>query len=661
MYKNIFDGRYEFLKVIGKGGMGKVYLAKNIKLETLWAIKEIKKETKDSIDFLAEPNILKKLDHPAIVRIFDIDEDENNIYIVEEFVKGISIEEELKIVKSIDEKVLVEWVKEICEALIYLHNLKPNPIIYRDMKPSNIMITKDGKVKIIDFGIAREYKKHAVSDTTFIGTRGYAAPEQYGTSQTDGRTDIYSLGVTLYHMATGLGPSDPPYEIMPIHQINHKLSEGLEYIILKATRQTPEERYQSAELLLLDLNNIEKFNFEYRKRKIMQGIKSLIAMIFLVSFLSLVYAGFLRVKQEKIAAYEQTIKEGIKIENNKQYAKATLKFKEAITKIPNRIEGYKEISKIYLKQRDYEGCIDYLENQVLNIVEEAIKDSDIYNILGTAYFNDKDYNNAVLSFERAYNIEANEVDCIRDLGVCYARTGKLDKAEKKVEEIKSKNMAEEVDWYLRGEILAAEKRPNEAIENYNSCIQRTKDEDLKKRAFISSAELYGNNKDKIANALDNQIAILERGNSELKEKNNLQIVEMLGAAYYEKGMSAKSNECFNQLLNSGFSRPHIYINLAINYQQIGDFKASEEILLKMKQQYPVEYRGYMQLALLYADIESKKPNESRNYNKTNENYQLAVKYAPNGEKTTELIPLINLIKELKKNNWILEGNSSAGK
>lgn len=659
--KVLFDGRYSVLKLLGKGGMGKVYLARNVKLGTLWAVKEIKKETKNKIDFLAETNILKKLNHSTIVKIFDIDEDENNVYIVEEFVEGISVEDELKKIKSIDEAIVVEWAKQICEALSYLHNLKPNPIIYRDMKPSNIMITKDNNVKIIDFGIAREYKSHADSDTTYIGTRGYAAPEQYGTAQTDARTDIYSLGVTLYHMATGLSPNDPPYEIMQIRQVKEELSEGLEYIIGKCTKLNPQERYQSAKQMLEDLNNIEKFNSEYKKRKIISSIKSILAITFLVGFSTLIYAGVLKIKQEKIQSYEETIEIGIKYENNKQYEQAFLKFNDAISRIPTRVDGYKQIAKTYLLKGDNDNCIDYLQDSVLNNIEAALNDSDIYYILGTAYFNKNDYNKAALRFERAVNLNGNEVMYIRDLAVSYARMGQLDKAQIKLEEIKSKNMSEEVTWYVSGEILAAQKKPNEAIESFNRCILKTQDEDLKKRAFISCAEVYVKNKDRIPNAIDDEIVLLEKANSELKDKNNLQIIEMLGAAYYDKGISSKQNKneafskantCFNQLLDSGYNRPYIYRNIAIIKQYMGDFNGSEQILFKMKQQYPEEYTCYLQLALLYAEIENRKPNESRNYEKTYENYKLAVKYAPNGQRTTELMPLVNLINDLKKNKWI---------
>lgn len=661
MNNNIFDGRYNITKVLGKGGMGKVYLSQNIRLGTLWAIKEIRKENKNKVDFLAEPNILKKLDHPAVVKIFDFDEDEDNIYIVEEFVEGISIEDELKNVKSIEEKIIVQWAKEICGALIYLHNLKPNPIIYRDMKPSNIMITKNNKVKIIDFGIAREYKSHADSDTTYIGTRGYAAPEQYGTSQTDGRTDIYSLGVTLYHMATGLGPNDPPYDIMPIRKLKENLSEGLEYIIEKCTRPNPKERYQSAELLLSDLNNIQKFNSAYKKRRLISIMKTLTAVIFLTGFSSLVYAGVLQVNQEKLDTYQNTVKSGISLENSTQYTEALLRFNDSISIMPDRIDGYKQIGKMYLKQGDYDKCIDYLENSVIYKVEEALNDPDIYYILGTAYFNKNDYNNSIIKFERVCSLDANEVTYMRDLAVSYARQGDLDKAENKLNEIKSKQMTEEVTYYVSGEIFSAQKRPEDAVKSFEQCLNTTKDEDLKERAFISCAQVYIENKNQIPNGLDKEIALLERANSELITKDNLQIIEMLGSAYYEKGNASgknnkeilsKSKVCFQQLLDSGYNRSYIYRNIAIIDQQMGDYSGSEEILLKMKLQYPEEFRCYLQLALLYAEMENQKPNESRNYEKTYENYKLAVKYAPNGDKTTELLPLVNLINDLKRDKWI---------
>ena len=142
------------------------------------------------------------------------------------------------------------------------------PIIYRDMKPANIMLQPNGNIKLIDFGIAREYKEHNLEDTVSLGTKGYAAPEQFGgKGQTDQRTDIYCLGVTLYHLVTGKNPCEPPYEIYPIRYWNPNLSSGLESIILKCTRINPEERYQSCAELLYAILHYEEADETYQKKQ----------------------------------------------------------------------------------------------------------------------------------------------------------------------------------------------------------------------------------------------------------------------------------------------------------------------------------------------------------------------------------------------------------
>ncbi len=260
MKDGVFDGKYKILKVLGRGGMGTVYLAENVKLGTQWAIKEISKKTDFRHGITVEPDILKKLNHPLLPRIFDVLEDEESFYIIVDFIEGVSLDRELERLGRFPEETVVRWSKQICEVLTYLHNMSPNPIIYRDMKPSNIMLSKDGSIRLIDFGIAREYKKHADNDTVYIGTRGYAAPEQYGSGQTNIMTDIYSLGITLHHLLTGKNPNDAPFEIKPVRYYDKDLSSDIESIILKCTKQDPSERYQSVRELIEDLNNLGKSN-----------------------------------------------------------------------------------------------------------------------------------------------------------------------------------------------------------------------------------------------------------------------------------------------------------------------------------------------------------------------------------------------------------------
>ena len=193
--------------------------------------------------------MLKRLSHPNLPSIIDVIEDEETLLIVMDYIEGI-LSKALNEYGAQPQELVVEWAKQLCDVLGYLHTRKP-PIIYRDMKPSNIMLKPDGNITLIDFGTAREFKEKNLADTTCLGTVGYAAPEQFGgQGQTDARTDIYCLGATLYHLVTGCNPCEPPYEIRLIREINPTLSSGLEKIIHKCTQKNPEERYQScAELM----------------------------------------------------------------------------------------------------------------------------------------------------------------------------------------------------------------------------------------------------------------------------------------------------------------------------------------------------------------------------------------------------------------------------
>lgn len=204
----VIAGKYEILKEIGHGGMSIVYLAMDKHLNKQWAVKEIRKKGSGKHDeiivnsLLAEANMMKRLDHAALPRIVDIIDSGTTIYIIMDYIEGESLDKILNSYGAQSEDKVIGWAKQLCEALSYLHSQKP-PIIYRDMKPGNVMLKPEGNIKIIDFGIAREYKEQNLADTTVLGTKGYAPPEQYS-GQTDPRSDIYALGMTMHHLLTGV-------------------------------------------------------------------------------------------------------------------------------------------------------------------------------------------------------------------------------------------------------------------------------------------------------------------------------------------------------------------------------------------------------------------------------------------------------------------------
>ena len=281
---SLVDGKYKILNEIGHGGMSVVYMAINEKANKTWAVKEVRKN--GVLDYeavrqglIVETNMLKRLKHKNLPSIIDVIENEDAFLIVMDYIEGKSLADILAEEGAQPQEFVIEWAKQLCDTLEYLHTRTP-AIIYRDLKPANIMVKPDGNITLIDFGTAREYKEKNIADTTCLGTVGYAAPEQFGgMGQTDARTDIYCLGATLYHLVTGNNPSDPPYEIRNIREINPALSSGLEKIISKCTQRNPDDRFQSCAELAYALENYEKADDEY-KAKQMQKFVAFIAMAF---------------------------------------------------------------------------------------------------------------------------------------------------------------------------------------------------------------------------------------------------------------------------------------------------------------------------------------------------------------------------------------------
>lgn len=270
---SLVDGKYKILSEIGHGGMSVVYMAINEKANKTWAVKEVRKDGK--MDFntvrqglMAEIETLKKLKHPNLPSIVDVIEDEDSFIIVMDYIEGRSLDKIIEENGAQPEAYVVEWAKQLCDVFGYLHSRTP-AIIYRDMKPANVMLKPDGNIMVIDFGTAKNYEID-LGETTGIGTIGYAAPEQYigsGLGRTDARTDIYCLGITMYHLLTNVDPCKNLISDRSIRAVNPALSHGLDAIIQKCTQYQPSDRYQSCAELMYDLENYEILEPLYKKKQ----------------------------------------------------------------------------------------------------------------------------------------------------------------------------------------------------------------------------------------------------------------------------------------------------------------------------------------------------------------------------------------------------------
>lgn len=401
---SLLDGKYKILNKIGQGGMSVVYLAMNEKANKQWAIKEMRKEKNKNYEIMkqsliTETNLLKELKHPYLPSIADIIENDDTIIIVMDYVEGRPLSDILSEEGVIEEDKVADYAIQLCDVLDYLHSQNP-PIIYRDLKPANIMLRPDGKITLIDFGTARKYNYDSVSDTTCLGTIGYAAPEQFAGEtlrQTDARTDIYNLGATMYHLLTGVNPSEPPYELYPIRRWDESLSNGLEKIILRATRKDPDKRFNDCKEMSYALQHFRDLDDSYiatQKKKIYLFAASLI-LSFTFFSMAIVVNGM--EKREISKVYNNYLSEAaLKIASagseNVVDSDILKLFRDAINISPNSTEAYIRMLDYYCDLGQTRNGLMAISAMIASGTGDLGNNDDLMMRMGQIYFlgNSKD-------------------------------------------------------------------------------------------------------------------------------------------------------------------------------------------------------------------------------------------------------------------------------
>jgi serine/threonine protein kinase len=245
--------RYRINKVLGRGAYGTVYLAEDTQLDrALWAVKEIwegdleLEEQREALErFKREASILKNLNHPGLPKVVDFFTSGLGHYLVMEYIEGKSFEDFCADNGGpLKQHDVIPWIAKIADILDYLHGQSP-PVIFRDLKPANIIITTGGRVKLVDFGIARHFDPAKEHDTSNLGTPGFCAPEQYGKGQSDRRTDIYSIGTTLYFALSGQDVAQFNFSFPPLSDFNPTVTPQFNDTVMRCLRAEQSERFQT--------------------------------------------------------------------------------------------------------------------------------------------------------------------------------------------------------------------------------------------------------------------------------------------------------------------------------------------------------------------------------------------------------------------------------
>lgn len=601
----IVDERYEILKEIDRGGMSIVYLASDNRLKKSVALKDIRKNNKiDSRVLLnclkAEVNLLKGLDHPNLPNVYDIIEGDDHIYVIMDYIEGESLKKKIEREKVISPEEVIDYAIQLSSVLDYLHTRKGNPIIYRDMKPDNIMLTPEGRIKLIDFGIS--IKSDEESSSLSFATNLYASPEQLLRKRTDGRTDIYSLGVTLYYLVTGINKKVNP-SLPPIRTINPSLPEGLERIISKCIQENPEDRYESCEKLLYDLENIEKLTADYKKNVVKRIAPFLISTTLFIASLSVTLVGLNGIKSTNLDNYKAILNEASSNLVDGNNSKAIELLDKAITEVDSsRAEAYVNLLDIYINMGNTKEGIAKIESYINDKYGRVDKNNEVLFKLGMTYLDNNNYPSALKYFQKVDKKRIPDVKYYRTLATSMSNMN--------------------IDY----EQFSAE------LEGFEAFVDTLPNDEKKIINYNSLANIYGSYKGQIVNANDKIIDIINKADKVLEnlEDNQLEIkyevefCQKLAQAYHSKGSNSEDKQqgkayfntavdLYNELLDLEVKNTeNILIKIGDIYYETQEYQSAIEYYNNTIKKYPESIKAYSKIINLLLDVEQAK-TEGRSY------------------------------------------------
>lgn len=672
----ILGETYQIVGEIGSGGGGVVYKAKHLRLQTDVVVKQIRDEVREKIQSRQEADVLKRLKHPYLPRVYDFIETPEAVYTVMDFIPGMSLDKALVQYGKFSQKQVLQWAEELGEALAYLHGQKP-PIIHSDIKPANIILTPEGHICLIDFNIS------IVIDSAMKATlgisKGYSSPEQYRDVREiqthyltgnleqvsitiDRRSDVYSLGCVLYHLLAGFPPSPNFNERMSAREIAG-VSEGFALIINKMIEYAPDDRYQTGQEYLEAVRSCYKLDARYvsHKRKEKALFVTSLVLFFVGSML--IGVGFRQNEKEQEQNYQAVLLEGEKTAKKGDYEKAIDTMLSLEDTYTDRVEAYERELYYYYQMGSYQECVDrgndIIALQLIEIKEETQKETlgDLFYLIANSYYELEDYSGAERAIEDALEYNKNNSLYFRDYCIILARQGKLYQAEEALTEAVELGLEDDSIHYAEGELCVVRKQIDEAIEHFRFTIEFTDDGILRKRAVLLCALALRD-----SNRLNEEVELLEMARNQMEAQAKMVITEYLADAYMRQGdtypehmveYNQKALSLFTELMQNGYITYQIQENMAILYEENQDFVSAETVLLKLSEDYPNNYRVYKRLAFLEADRQQHISNDARNYAKMEEYYEKCkMLYEQQDTEDAEMLMLDNMIRDLQSGGWL---------
>jgi len=527
---------------------------------------------------------------------------------------------------------------------------------------SSIMADVDTEMANTGMGVTDTSAQMTDVDTEMANVNGNTeSPSQQSSSERrklrirmDTRSDVYSLGATLYHLAVGEKPAISTGEVKPLGEYGIPFNEAFIYIIERCMESDPSRRFQKAADLHHAVLNIHKHDKRWKLSQAkMMAAAIILPFAFTIFAITFIF-GLNTMAHEKEERYYSAV---FRIEND---ADAWTPYMDALDMFWDRIDPYAAMARRLWNDGDMEACRIYIEENLGNIAKfQTVPDAcyaigDIYYILGNCHYYqsvEPDYDAARGNFEVAVRFVNDNPVYYRDYSISLSRTGHISDAEQVLEKARILDLDTDSLSLLDGEIAFAKKEYVKAMDSFETAISSTGDDYIRYHAYHALDEIF-----KLQGEYSRSVALLEDSLSRIPYNRIPEMTERLANAYIKIGDYANAIRLFEQMVGSGVPRFHIIHSLAFLLQSVGDYDGAEAVLDQMLDLFPNSYVVPMRQAYLEAERQSKKNNEDRNYALTRQYYDTAVAlYRENvkaGESDPEMQQLDLIMEQLRMNKWI---------